>query len=691
MASAEDFVLNIRVPTAQVDAATAAVDKLHAAGGAAVAALDSVGAAAAVAGIKLRGLNGRFISKDALAALAQAIPGFEKLSDAAKKAALAESAAAKASSDVGDKLKATTKAAEAKAKLDEKMLRQSEKLAAADANAASNETMGGKLNGMIGAMENANGVTGKLTAALRSLGPAGAAAAAAITVLIAVVGAAVIAFRDMVAAAISISQEKDALAATFKALSTGAESGVELVDSLSEVAAALPFAEGKVLAWGKSLMSAGIEGEKLTSAVNAVAAATALMGDEGGQAVQTMVKQLAMGGSAADTMLKTIKEGGKRAAVQLSAMGLQAKDLAAALGMTPEQMKTATITAEQMGAAIEKAVTTKGAGALEAMGLTWDSIKGKLSDGAEDLFEDMGAAVQPFMREVKALFSEFFAGSTTMSTAKDVITAVLTEVFAVAAKVVNFIHQGFLTVEIAAFKIVTALWPVVSVLKAIAANETLMNGLVLTLKAIGVVILVVVGFVGLFAASIGILMGFFGAVTGAVWSAMGAIVGALMWCVGDAARATGLIGEALSGWATAAYDAAGNFVSGIVNGITSGVGAVVAAVKGLASSAMSAFTGFFKIKSPSQVMVQMGGYVAEGAAIGIDKGAGDVAESMGDMGEGGAKGAAKGFGKGGAKASNGEGVTINGGIHYHGSREEFPDFETRLLNTLARARGMVPA
>lgn len=689
MASAEEFVLKIGAPTSGLDAATDALDKLQSQAVGAEAALGAVGAAASVAGISLRGSNGRFISKEALAALAQAIPGFDALSAAAKKAALAEAAVGTASAASTEKLKSSTKAADAKAKLDEKMLRQSEKLAAADQDAASNDSFGGKLNGMIGAAEHATGVTGKLTAALRSLGPAGAAAAAVITVLVAVIGAAVIAMRDMIVAAISISQEKDALAATFKALSTGSESGRELVDSLSEVAAALPFAEGKVLAWGKSLMAAGIEGEKLTSAVNAVAAATALMGEEGGQAAQNMIKQLAEGGEAAASLIKTVQAGGKKAAVQLAAMGLQADDLARALGVTPEKMKTMALTAEQLGAAIEKAVSEKGAGALEAMGLTWDSIKGKLGDGIEDLFEDMGKAVQPFMAEVRSLFAEFFAGTTTMSTAKEVITAVLTEVFAVATKVVNFLHKGFLQVEIAAFKVATAMMPIISVLIAISKNETMMHGFVLVFKAIGVVILAVVGFALMFAASIGFFVGIFAAISGAVVGMVSTIVGALAWCVGDAARATGEIVDSLSGWVTAAYDAAANFVSGIVSGISNGVGAVVGAVKGLASAAMGAFTGFFKIHSPSQLMADTAIHIPGGAVEGIETGTGDVADAMQDMGDAGMGGAAKGFGKGGAKKSSG-GDTYNVNVQYSGTREDFQHFKTLLANALEEARGLAP-
>ncbi len=740
MANAEEFILKLNQQVSgPADAATEALNKLQSQVGGATAALGAVGAAAAVAGIKLRGINGQFISKEALAALAQAIPGFDSLGEAAKKSALAEKAVASGLISTAQAAKAAEAAIKAKAKAEAIASKADEKQAAnmakdslaydkhmrkmADSadKVAKRKVAQKPIDASLEASKGVgilkdnipqlDGMLGRVQGALEKLGPKGQAVAAAFAVLAAAAIVLVGTFLKVVSAAISISQEKDALSATFKALSTGTESGKELVDSLSEVAAALPFAEGKVLAWGKSLMSAGIEGEKLTSAVNAVAAATALMGEEGGQAAESMIKQLAAGGDAADSLIKTVQGGGKKAAVQLAAMGLQADDLARALGVTPEKMKTMALTAEQLGAAIEKAVTEKGAGAIEAMGLTWDSIKGKLSDGAEDLFEDLGAVVKPFMMEVRSLFAEFFAGTTTMSTVKDVITAVLTEVFSVATKVVNFLHKGFLVVEIAAFKVIAAMWPIISVIVAIATNATMLRGIVIVLKLIALAVAVMI-------APFAILSALFFAVGVAVYVMAAAVVSALAWCVGVAAdsigQMIGWLGSAgsaflgfasttwglvkdlaasvwavLTGMGASAYEAAAGFIGGILAGIGNGVGAVVAAVQGLASAAMSAFTGFFKIRSPSQLMADTAIHIPAGAAEGIEAGTGDVAGAMEDMGDAGMGGAAKGFGKGGAKKS-GSGGDINVVIHYSGTREDFPDFETRLAEAFEKLRGLAP-
>ncbi len=662
MASAEDFVLNIRIPTSNVDAATSAVDKLGSALTAQTAFVKDLQGQ-----LGNPNLSGKQF--DALAA---------KVASASSKMRAMQEA----------QTKSDAKAAEAKIKLDEKMLRQSEKLAAQDENAASNNSMGGKLNGMIGAAEHATGVTGKLTAALRSLGPEGAAVAAVLTVVIAVVGAVVIAFRDMALAAISISQQKDALTATFAALAGGAKGADAVHASVAKLDAQLPQSKSLIEDWATSLLSAGIEGDKLESGIKAIASAAGMMPKTGAEASQRMIKQLAEGGEAAKGLMKQIQEGGKKSAALLADMGLQSKDLAAALGVTPEKLKTMTVSAEQMGAALEKALITKGKGALETMGLSWASISGKIHDGIESLFEDSTAFVAPFMQAVKSLFSEFSEGTTTMETAKSVIAAVLTEVFAVATKVVNFLHKGFLTVEIAAFKVAAAIWPIVSVLIALSKNETLMNGLILGFKAFAVVIGLVIGLGLALMATVGFFVGMFAAIGGAVLSMVATVAGALTWCVGDAARATGEIFATLGGWVSAAYDAASNFVSGIVNGISNGVGAV-AAVKGLASSAMGAFTGFFRIKSPSGAMEDKAEEIPAGAVVGVNNGTGDLEDAMTDMGSAGMSGASKGFGKGGKGAASDSG-SISVVVHYNGTREDNPDLETRLLDLLERVRGLAP-
>jgi hypothetical protein len=550
--------------------------------------------------------------------------------------------------------------------------------------AAGADKAGGAFGAMGDAAINGEGAMGKMKGMLSALGPEGAAVAAVITTLVAIITSGAVALWGFAEAAVASAQKRDALVATFDALGAGAGAGEKTLAATKALAAALPFTTSQVNAWAKSLMAAGVQGAALESGIKAVAAATAIMGAEGGSAAEGLIKRFS---EMAETGQKVTLD--RRILAQMAAAGVSAQALADQLDVPVEKLGKMSLAADKLGTAMEKALSVKGGPALEALGLTWDSIKAKLDEGLGSVFAGMSDAVKPFMEAIKSLFGEFNKGSTTMTTAGDMMKAVLTQVFAAATVVVNFLHKGFLQVEIAAFKVATAMMPIISVLIAISKNETMMHGFVLVFKAIGVVILAVVGFALMFAASIGFFVGIFAAISGAVVGMVSTIVGALAWCVGDAARATGEIVDSLSGWVTAAYDAAANFVSGIVSGISNGVGAVVGAVKALASSAMSAFTGFFKIHSPSQLMADTAIHIPGGAVEGIETGTGDVADAMQDMGDAGMGGAAKGFGKGGAKKSGG-GDTYNVNVQYSGTREDFQHFKTLLADALEEARGLAP-
>jgi len=111
-----------------------------------------------------------------------------------------------------------------------------------------------------------------------------------------------------------------------------------------------------------------------------------------------------------------------------------------------------------------------------------------------------------------------------------------------------------------------------------------------------------------------------------------------------------------------AKNAASDLINGLVNGIKKGVGKVVDAVKGLASSAIKAFTGSDGIDahSPSLKFQKFGGYMGEGTAIGVDESAPMVEESVKAMAETPSTGGASGGGSSSSSRSLQIGqITIN--------------------------------
>ena len=94
------------------------------------------------------------------------------------------------------------------------------------------------------------------------------------------------------------------------------------------------------------------------------------------------------------------------------------------------------------------------------------------------------------------------------------------------------------------------------------------------------------------------------------------------------------IGEAVSGaaqyvWGLGArfFEAGAAIVQGMANGITSRISAVRDAISMAAGDAVDWFKEKLGIHSPSRVFMQLGSYVGEGAALGIQNGAGMVRQA----------------------------------------------------------------
>lgn len=82
---------------------------------------------------------------------------------------------------------------------------------------------------------------------------------------------------------------------------------------------------------------------------------------------------------------------------------------------------------------------------------------------------------------------------------------------------------------------------------------------------------------------------------------------------------------------TAGVTMGSNLWTGFVQGIEAGITAVTDSATRLATAAKSAVAGALRIQSPSRVMMEMGGYTAQGFAQGVDGGAGQVDAAMTNM------------------------------------------------------------
>jgi hypothetical protein len=554
----------------------------------------------------------------------------------------------------------------------------------------------GKLTGTsAGAMGSLEGMSGAIGGGLAAIDPYSMAIKAfeiEVMALVTVVVAASAALVGMMGKAIEMADATDQITNTMQALTGDGDAAVAMISKLS---AALPFAKSKIKEWAVALASGGLEGDKLEASIKAVAAAAAIMGESGGAAAQNMLKMLVQDNAASTTLIKGLQEGSKKAQVQMAAMGLQTKDLAAALGMTEEQFKKSKISADQMGDAIRNALAKKGAASLDDMSKDLDTTITKLKEGISSAFSGLNKDIDPFLFAVKDLAKAFFAGGEGAGAMKSIVHGILIPSFKIATMavkglvvVVNTLINWFLRAAIAFNRF-----------KQTAVGAAIIKGILVAVAAAAIVLGVVILLIGgVIAGAVGLMVMMFAAIPiaiGLVVAAFAALVAGVTWLNGVLGNFVGSAWAMLSGWAAGAVDAAGNFISGLAGGIASGAGIVYDAIKTLASGAIGTLKSALGIASPSKVMIGMGKFTGAGMAEGLKQSQGNVSAAAGGMGGAAASGAASGAsgGKGGGK-----GATINvapGAIVINGagsSGEALTLTESALallLERVALSRGLV--
>jgi hypothetical protein len=528
------------------------------------------------------------------------------------------------------------------------------------------EAMSAVGNVLGGAM---TGAADKAAEALGKLGPEGEAAGAALQALAEVASATVGTLTTLMGIALEVNEKIDLMSARFEALAGSTAGGEEIFNMVQKLGQELPFATAQIAGWAQGLRAAGVQGKQLEEDIKAVAAATALMGESGGAAAMQLFKRLGEGGPAADKLLKTFQEGGPKADKLLKEMGLSLADIGGAAALSK-------MSAEQLHEALAKAMEKKGSGPLDAMMNGWPNIIQKAREGFLSLFDALGPAIEPFMAEVKGLFGEFSKGGVVINMLKPIVTSVLSTLFGWATTAFHAIHQGLLFVAVYALKAYIAIRPIVDHIKQLVSSQQFITGLKIAFIALGAAVLIAaLPFLFIVASVLAVVAVFGLLVAGAAY------VGAML------VAQIGAWWQALSGLASGAVDAASNFIGGLVQGISAGVGAVVDAVKGLASSALGAFTGAFGIRSPSTVMLEHGEEnIGGAAATGVDRAQPKMKAAMARLSDGAGAG-----GKGGARGQGGDDRELH--FHYHGPLEDYERFKRyarRFLEETANEAGATP-
>lgn len=526
-----------------------------------------------------------------------------------------------------------------------------EQAAAVDEAQRPMHDFGQSLTDSAGAAARVPGPIGAIQDALSKLGPEGQAAAVGLGVATAAITAMTAAILGGMAAAISIVQTRAALLATFSALGGGAVQGKATFEMVERLGQSLPYTTDQVSKWAASMQQAGVQGRQLESAVKAIAAAEALTAASGGggaDAAERMMKALAEGGSGATKQLKLIQTGGAKANKTLADMGLQTKDVAAAMGMTEAKFKTAKVGADAMAKAIEKALQAKGKGPLDAMATTLPVMLGKLKDGFLSLFDGLGPQVQKLMAAIKSLFGEFNKGGAITNATKPLVQSVFSTLITWATKAVTMIHGAFQQIVIAILKARIALDPVIKKFRELSQNKDLLMGLKIVFALIGAAISVVVFIVTSLAKA-------FLAVAAFV---IGAAVAIMMGIgkMGNMVQAgINKVKAAIKGFSFPSLAAAaGNMITSFIAGITGKIGSVVAAMLGMGKAAGNALKSALGIASPSKVAVAAAGNVTGSFSDKIDSGKKDTQASFDNL----VKPPPPPPGKGGGKKDGGGGGRV---------------------------------
>ncbi len=443
--------------------------------------------------------------------------------------------------------------------------------------------------------------------------------------------------------AISASDMHDDLLAAFSALAGGDKAGQAVMDTIRGLSSTLPQGEEQLSKWSKALLSAGLPADKLAQSLTAVAGAGTLA-EGGSEKLLGILSKLSEAGEKGTKF--------KFSFAQLAGTGVSESELLAKLGFTPKTFEAAKKAGKVTGANIAEALTSilaeKTKGTLEGNINDLEAIWMRFKGNVRHIFEGLGKAIDPFLKEVSKLGDMFSQDSATGQTMKLIVTQAFTAIFNAATKVLPYIRRGFLLLTIAALQVWIALKPLGKEIANLWTQMTYGKDGASTMQS------------------------FADALSFAVSMASKFIAGAIM------------VVEALQ-FLYAKFnetkDAASALIDGLVDGINNGSGLVMDAIRNLGTNAITTLKNAILSHSPSKAFEKIGfGGIAAGLAGGIDAGAPMVSASVGDM-AGGAMGAASAYrsGQGGGQIN----ITVEpGAIVINGASGDGAEMTETALATL---------
>lgn len=427
----------------------------------------------------------------------------------------------------------------------------------------------------------------------------GQLAAAAIRVGGAIASLTVGIIQSAVEMSIEATQAKEAMISMFGALSGSRAEGAKLEEMLGDLSEQIGITKDTLAPFTKSFMAMGVEGEDaLRKMTLAAVSAQAIMGDPAAaNAFQTLEKKIQLAVQTGQ-QLKIPAKGLK----SLADMGLTVNDVASKMGVSSKtlaaQLKAGTVDAKKFGEALQDALVEKGAGPLQRMSASFGNLRKMMSQSIEDMFEDMGKDVDPFMASIKDLFSIFSQSKPSGQAMKAGIGGAMHTVFEVLQKGVLPIKHFFLDL------VIWSLQTYIVVKKHWTSVRPIM-------QAFGWAVLVSA-------------------------KAMAHLAHGVFTAVQRVVLLIAAIREGITSvmnFAESAYKAGSDFIDGFVNGIKAGASKVVAAAQDMGAAAKQGVKDFLGISSPSKVMFQLGGNTGAGLAGGMQSASDQVTRAGSALGD----------------------------------------------------------
>lgn len=461
------------------------------------------------------------------------------------------------------------------------------------------------------------GLAGKAKAAIDAVGKSGLAgavllASVVILALAAAAAAGVVALVSFAVGAAGAARSSRLLAEA----STGSAQGARELGAAVDVAAGkAALGRDKLGEMALAMSRAKLGGAALTSALSAVAVASATMGDAAGSALQGLAVKA--------------QEAGKfiASALDFKGTGVDLSDVAGALATqlgigfeaAEAAIKAGKVTVEQGLAALDAAVAKKLGGIAKRQLLDLQSQSKRAKENLSGLFADV--KIEGFlggMNQVLSLLDQSTASGRALKTISETALNPLLDAIGSKGSVANNFFRGMvigaLSFTIAVLKVRNAFRDAFGDTAGIDATGAAIQAGVLVFYALAAVVGLVAGLIYLLALPFIVVYD--------------AIV--------NAAAPLGALGDAFQ----AAYDwVAGidfaqlgsDIIQGLIDGVLGGLSGIASAFTSIAEAGMGALDSLMEFGSPSRAMRRRGGWAGQGYVGGVEAEQSNVESAMRDM------------------------------------------------------------